>query len=187
MNKTMKQVYKEEKDQERSLMQEGEFSFFSKKLNKPFDSIAELKQAEQAAAEEEEAKKKAVEQKRSDAQKVEESFKRVNAARREYNEVVIQAKQAYLKEMANAKARFEQTLNESSAKVTAAEKEYAENLHEFSVAHGNNFHTTLKDDDVVVSIDRKSTNLDDSTVSDFFKSFFNFKDFKPFLKNFLDF
>ena len=62
------------------------YGFYSKVLQKPFDSLSELMAAEDAHAAEQRAKEEKVSQKKLDAQKVEYAFKALNAARKIYKE-----------------------------------------------------------------------------------------------------
>ena len=56
----------------------NEYGFYSKKLQKPFDTLEELLKAEEVAELEARAKAEAAAAKKADATKVEEAFKKVN-------------------------------------------------------------------------------------------------------------
>ena len=63
-----------------------DFGYYSKLLNKAFDSLEELKVAEDEVRKAEEEKQAKALAKKADATKVEDAFKALNAAKREYNE-----------------------------------------------------------------------------------------------------
>ena len=83
------------------------YSYYSRLLNKPFDSVAELREAEAAYYAEQKAKEDKAAQKKAEAQKVEDAFKAMNAARREYKEKLTQLTKEYSEELATLKKAFE--------------------------------------------------------------------------------
>jgi hypothetical protein len=146
----------------------NEYGFYSKKLQKPFDTLEELLKAEEAAELEARAKAEAAAAKKADATKVEEAFKKVNEAKKIMNETIDVASKAYAEEMKAAKDKYIATVDQAEVAYLAAEKEYKEKLSEFSKAHGN-FHMTLKDGDVVSTVSRQqSSEVDPAT--EFLKS-----------------
>jgi hypothetical protein len=147
--------------------QTNEYGFYSKKLQKPFDTLEELLAAEEAAELEARAKAEAAAVKKADANKVEEAFKKVNEAKKIMNETIDVASKAYAEEMKAAKDKYIATVDQAEIAYLAAEKEYKEKLSEFSKAHGN-FHMTLKDGDVVSTVSRQSSEVDPAT--EFLKS-----------------
>lgn len=151
-----------------------DYGYYSKILNKPFDTIEELREAEEVVRKQEEDKRLAAEAKKAEAAKVEEAFKALNAAKRAYNESVMDAKKAYLKLVTDAKEKLNETLTTLDASLDAAEKVYAEELEKFNKAHPEGYHVTLKDGDNTTTISRQV-----SDDSDFLTDFFNYV-----LKNF---
>lgn len=145
----------------------NEYGFYSKKLQKPFDTVEELLAAEEAAELEAKAKAEAAAAKKADATKVEEAFKKVNEAKKTMNETIDVASKVYAEEMKTAKDKYITTVDQAEQAYIAAEKEYKEKLSEFSKAHGN-FHMTLKDGDVVSTVSRQSSAVDPAT--EFLKS-----------------
>ena len=146
----------------------NEYCFYSKKLQKPFDTLEELLKAEEVAELEARAKAEAAAVKKADATKVEEAFKKVNEAKKIMNETIDVASKTYAEEMKAAKDKYIATVDQAEQAYIAAEKEYKERLSEFSKAHGN-FHMTLKDGDVVSTISRQqSSEVDPAT--EFLKS-----------------
>jgi hypothetical protein len=148
--------------------QTNEYGFYSKKLQKPFDTLEELLVAEETAELEARKKAEAAAAKKADATKVEEAFKKVNEAKKIMNETIDEASKAYAEEMKTAKDKYIATVDQAEQAYLAAEKEYKERLSEFSKAHGN-FHMTLKDGDVVSTVSRQqSSEVDPAT--EFLKS-----------------
>ena len=84
-----------------------EYGYFSKLLKEPFDSIEELQEAEEAYYTKQKAKEDAAAQKKADAQKVDEAFKALNAARKVYKEDLTQLTKEYAESLDNLKKAFE--------------------------------------------------------------------------------
>lgn len=142
------------------------YGYYSKVLQKPFDTLAELTAAEKAFIEAENAKKKATESKREDANKVEAAFKQLNAAKRAYNENVLAAKKQYLAEVGAAKEKLNDRLAACDEELIVANTSYDEALKEFIKAHPEGYHVTLKDDDNVVTLSNQSVK-DEVCATDF--------------------
>lgn len=145
----------------------NEYGFYSKKLQKPFDTLDELIAAEEEVALAEAKKAEAATQKKADASKVEEAFKEMNAAKKAFNTTVDEASKIYAEEMKAAKDKYVATVDQAEVAYLEAEKKYKENLKAFSDKHGN-FHMTLKDGDVVTSISQQQAAVDPAT--EFLKS-----------------
>lgn len=152
-----------------------EYGFYSKKLQRAFDSLEELRAAEQAVIAEAEAKKRAAEAKKAEASKVEEAYKSLNSVKRAYNEGLIEAKKAYLAVLQTAREKYETTLKTLDASLEAAQKCYDEALAEFTKAHPEGFHITLKDGDSVSTISRSGNVKDEDVFGNLFD--FIFKSF----------
>lgn len=151
--------------------------YYSEKLNKLFDTEKELVSAEKAQAAEETKKQKAAEQKKAEAKVVEDAFKARNAARREYNAKVVEARKVYNDAIVAAKKVFDDTLAEITNNKDKAEEAYNSALKEFTDKHPEGYHMTLKDGDNVVTL---SSSVNDKPVdnaakeySDFLKSLIN--------------
>lgn len=160
------------KEKEKFATESGEleYGFYSKRLQKAFDSLEDLRAAEQAVIAEAEAKKRAAEAKKAEASKVEEAYKSLNSVKRAYNDGLIEAKKAYLAVLQTAREKYETTLKTLNASLEAAQKCYDEALAEFTKAHPEGFHITLKDRDNVSTISR-SGNIKDADV---FENLFDF-------------
>lgn len=127
------------------------YGYYSKVLNRPFDSIEELKEAEAAYYDELKAQEAKVAQKKADAQKVEDAFKALNTARKEYKEKITQLTTEYSEALTNLKKAFELGKKDMRDTLAAAEDTYATALKEFTAKH-KNYHMTLKGDDFETTI-----------------------------------
>lgn len=134
------------------------FGYYSKVLNKPFDTIKELRDAENAYYAEQKAKADAVALKKADAQKVEDAFKAMNAARKEYKEKLTQLTAEYSEELTNLKKAFELGKKDIHDTMAAAEDTYAKALKEFTDKH-QQYHLTLKDGDFETTISGSNTKV----------------------------
>lgn len=154
------------------------YGFYSNVLKKPFENLAELKRAEEVYYAELKAKEDKASQKKADAQKVEDSFKALNAARKEYKEKLTQLTQEYADELTNIKKAFELGKKDITSKLSAAEDTYAKALKEFTDKHPEGYHLTLRDSDFETTISGSSkvnTNAssDANKVFNIFDLFFN--------------
>ena len=127
------------------------YGFYSKILQKPFDSLSELMAAEKLYQDEQKAKEEKVSQKKADAKKVEDAFKALNAARKVYKEDLSQLTKEYSEELENLKKAFELGKKDIHDKLGEAEDAYAKALKEFTDKYSQ-FHLTLKDGDFETTI-----------------------------------
>ena len=128
-----------------------EYSYYSRVLNKPFDSIEELREAEAAYRAELQAKENKVATKKADAQKVEAAFKAMNAARKEYKENLTQLTKEYAESMDRLKKAYELGSKDIHGKLASAEESYKVALKEFTDKY-DSYHLTLKDGDFETAI-----------------------------------
>lgn len=124
-----------------------DYGFYSNVLKKPFERLEDLKQAEAVYYEEQKAKEDKAAQKKADAQKVEDTFKALNAARKEYKENLLQLTQEYSEELENLKKAFELGKKDIHNKLAAAEDNHEKALKEFTAKYPEGYHLTLKDGD----------------------------------------
>lgn len=127
------------------------YGFYSKLLKKPFDSVAELRDAELAYYAEQKAKEDKAATKKADALKVEEAFKALNQARKNYKEDLTQLTKEYSEQLAHLKEAFELGKKDIHDKLAAAEDTYAKELKEFTSKY-DQYHVTLKDGDFETTI-----------------------------------
>jgi hypothetical protein len=127
------------------------YSFYSRVLNKPFDSLSELQAAEDAHFAELKAKEDKVAQKKADAMKVEDAFKALNAARKTYKENLIKIADVYSESLKNLKTAFDDATEVEKTKLAAAEDNYKEMLKAFTDKY-ESYHLTLKDGDFETTI-----------------------------------
>lgn len=150
------------------------YGFYSRVLNKPFDSVAELKKAEDAHYAEIRAKEDKVAAKKADAQKVEAAFKALNAARKTYKEELTTLTKEYSEALANLKKAFELGKNDIQDKLAVAETAYQTALKEFTDKYPEGYHLTLKDGDFETTIESKNSGASEKatkTVYDLFDLF----------------
>ena len=145
--------------------------FYSEKLKKLFDTEKDLVAAEKVVDEENEKKKLASEQKKEEANKVEDAFKARNAARREYNTKLVEARKIYNDAIIAAKKSFNETLTTATDAKDKAEEAYNAALKEFTAKY-ESYHMTLKDGDNVVTI----SNASDKNFETMGKEFNSFLD-----------
>ena len=161
------------------------YAFFSRVLNKPFDSVAELKAAEEAYYAEIKAKEDKAATKKADAKKVEDAFKVLNAARKSFKEDLAQITEEYSTALADTKKAFEAGKADIYSKLATAEDTYSKALKEFTDKY-DTYHLSLKDGDFETTISgnhtvsKSSGNKADSkkekdyTLDDLFDLLFNF-------------
>ena len=143
--------------------------------NKKFDTIEDLEKAEEevktALAKKEEAKA-AVAKESADVQ---DAFKARNAARKVYNEKLVELRKVYNQALRDAEKAFTDGLKEVADEKDAAEKVYSEKLSAFQKAHPEGYRITLKDGDNVVTLSSnpvdfniRSVNKEFDTILDLF-------------------
>lgn len=126
--------------------------FYSETLNKMFDTPEALNEAELEAKKAAIAKEEAAKAKKADAAVVEDAFKKLNAAKKAFNENFTELRKAYAKDLAELKKVFDEAVKEETDKLSEADKMYSEALAEFTKNHPEGYHMTLKDGDHVVTL-----------------------------------
>ena len=134
------------------------YGFYSKVLKQPFDSLEELATAEAAYFEEQKIKEEATNKKKADAQKVEDAFKALNAARKSYKENLTQLTKEYTEELETLKKAFELGKKDMQNILAEAEETYRVALKAFTDAHPEGYHVTLKDGDFETTISKQTSN-----------------------------
>jgi len=125
--------------------------YYSEILNKNFDSVEDLEKAEEEHKAEQAKKEEAKALVKKESSEVEDSFKARNAARKAYNEKLVEARKIYNEALRKAKDEFEASLKESTETLEKAEADYDTRLKAFQKAHPEGYHITLKDGDNVVT------------------------------------
>ena len=125
--------------------------YYSDVLDKVFETEKELEAAEKADAEEKAKKEEAKLAVKKESAEVEDAFKARNAAKKAYNEKLIELRKAYNKVIADAKEAFEKGLEDASKLKDKTEVEFNTKLRKFQKEH-QNYHITLKDGDNVVTL-----------------------------------
>jgi len=129
-----------------------DYGYYSKKLNKPFDSLDELREAEEEEERKEALKQQEIEDKKSLAKKVEDSYK------------------SYIEVLNASKEELKKVQEELDKKVSDSYNEYVEAKNEFIDKYGS-FHMTYKDKEP--KVDTSYSNLP-SVFSTIFEDFFKF-------------
>ena len=136
--------------------EDANYGYYSKVLKEPFDTLTELTEAEEAYYAKLKAKEAAAYQKKIDAQKVEEAFKALNAARKDFKEELTALTTEYSEELEHLKKAFELGKKDINDKLAAAEDAYSTALKEFTDKY-ENYHMTLKDGDFETTISGSKT------------------------------
>ena len=153
----------------------GEYGYYSKLLNKPFDTLDELK-AEEEKVRAEEAKKaeaKALVKKESD--EVNKAFIARNEARKIYNETAADSYKKYLQDMKLAREKYEESIKEVKEAKRKAELEFDNVYREFDKKHPEGYRLILKDGDDVLTVEQdKNYDYNDlfEDIDKVFNSFF---------------
>ena len=156
-----------------------DYLYYSRVLQKPFDSIGELKEAEAAYYAEQKAKEDKVATKKADAAKVEDAFKALNTTRRYYKEGLAKLTERYSADLVKLKETFEADRKEIQDILAAAEDAYSKALKEFTDKY-ESYHLTLKDGDFETTISSNTTTTNKakpfanfSALADIFEFMFN--------------
>jgi uncharacterized protein YdiU (UPF0061 family) len=152
---------------------EIEYIYYSKVLKQPFESVDELREAEAAYYAEIQAREDKAATKKADAKKVEESFKALNQARKDYKENLIQLATMYQEDLRKLKEAFEADQARVRAALADAETAYATNLKAFTDKYPEGYHLTLKDGDFETTISSQSTKTTNAKASDGVEKLFN--------------
>lgn len=155
--------------------------YYSETLDKIFETEKELKVAEKADAEEKAKKEEAKLVVKKESSEVEDAFKARNAARKAYNEKLVEARKTYNAALRKAKDEFEADLKESTEALEKAETDYDNKLKAFQKAHAEGYRLVLKDGDNVVTY---TSNPVDYQVKSISKEFDDMLDmFSNFLRH----
>lgn len=153
------------------------YGFYSKLLKQPFDSVAELKDAEAKYNTELKAKEDKAAAKKADAKKVEDAFKTLNQSRKDYKEKLTQLTAEYSNALTDLKAAFDIGKKDIQDTLAAAEDNYSKALKEFTDKY-DTYHLSLKDGDFETTISGsnkiKQSNKETSDLLNIFDLLFNF-------------
>lgn len=151
------------------------YSFYSNVLNKPFKTLAELTAAEAAHIAEQKAKEDKAATKKADAMKVEEAFKALNQARKDFKEDLSQLTTEYSEALADLKKAFEHGKKDIHNTLADAENAYTIALREFTEKYPEGYHITLKDGDFETTISGSNTtktSVDKDKAADIYSDIF---------------
>lgn len=141
-----------------------DYGFYSNVLRKPFERLDDLRKAEAVYYEEQKVKEDKAAAKRAEAQKVEDAFKALNAARKEYKENVTQLTAEYAESLETLKQAYELGKKDIHDKLVQAEENFEKAHKAFTAAHPEGYHLTLKDGDFETTLSGSKTNNIDNAV-----------------------
>lgn len=151
------------------------YIYYSKLLKQPFETIDELVAAEKAHNDELKAKEAKSAAKKADAKKVEDAFKALNQARKQYKDNLAKLTKEYSEELTELKKAFELGKKDIHNVLAEAEDAYSKALKEFTTAHPEGYHVTLRDGDFETTISHQSTsNANRDDLLSLFDLLFNF-------------
>lgn len=157
-------------DKKADYAQAQSYGYYSRVLNKPFDTVDELCAAEEAYYKELRLKEEAAAAKNADAQKVDTTFKALNAARKSYKEDITQLTKEYAEALENLKKAFELGKKDIQGKLATAEDTYQAALKEYADKHPEGYRLVLRDGDFETTI---SSNTSDKKTDDGIMSLFD--------------
>lgn len=176
----MKKTTEQNNIVKKNTAEDNSYGYYSKVLKKPFDTVAELIEAEDVYYSEQKAKEDKAAQKKADALKVEDAFKALNAARKNYKEDLLTLAKEYAAALERLKSAFELGQKEIKDTLAAAEDNYSKALKEFTDKY-DTYHLSLKDGDFettissqTMSTSKTSTQADPIKLSELFDWFFGF-------------
>jgi hypothetical protein len=135
---------------------EQSYSYYSRVLEKPFDTLEALTAAEAEHFEKIKIKEDAAAQKKNDALVVENAFKDLNTARKTYKEELTQLTTEYANSLENLKNAYELGKKDIRATLANAEKTFDDALKAFTDKYGQ-YHHTLRDGDFETTISSQAT------------------------------
>ena len=151
--------------------------YYSKVLKEPFESIEALMEAEEAYYAKLKAKEDKAAEKKADASLVEEAFKNLNAARKNYKDNLNEATKIYSKGLAELKEGYAKTCKNIKDTLATAEVNYANALKAFTEKFPDGYHICLKDGDFETTISSQTTSSANKAkpdeLVDIFDRFFN--------------
>lgn len=150
-----------------------DYSYYSRILEKPFDSIEELKDAEAKYFAAQKAKEDKAMAKKAEASKVEAAFKALNAARKAYKDDLTTLTKEYSEALKDIKNAFDLGKKDIKEKLVKAETDYSESLKAFIEKYPEGYHLTLKDGDFETTISgHKSSSDSFESITDLFNWIF---------------
>ena len=136
----------------------SDYSYYSKLLQRPFDTVNELKCAEATHLAELKAKEDKAATKKADAKKVEDAFKCLNNARRVYKERLTELTTTYTEDLKKLKANFESDKAAVQELLAKKEEAYSAALKSFTEKYPEGYHITLRDGDFETTISSTQSN-----------------------------
>lgn len=121
--------------------------YYSEKLNKMFTNEADLHNAERALVVREQEKQQQALDRKNDACRVEEAFKKLNVAKKAYHDKANVAVKTYQEAIKNAKLAYDTSIEGVEHDLNVAKANYNTELKAFTDKHKDGYHLTLTDKD----------------------------------------
>ena len=172
MKKNFDECVKDEKYMNENKAEQS-YSYYSRLLKTPFDTVEELRLAEEAYYAKQKAKEDKAAAKKADADKVQEAFVNLNTARRTYKEDLTQLATKYSEDMLALKKAFEGTRDVIRKNLADAEEAYAAAIKTFTDKYPEGYHITLKDGDFETTISGSNHKSHPTCSFDMFNWLFN--------------
>ena len=154
MKKNYNECIKDEKfmNENNARKAEQSYSYYSRLLKEPFDTVEALQRAEDAYYAKLKAKEDKAAAKKADAKKVQDSFVSLNAARKVYKDELNALTIRYSEDLLAIKKSFEESRDAIRKRLVEAEDGYSAAIKEFTDKYPEGFHITLKDGDFETTI-----------------------------------
>lgn len=170
---------------------DGSYGYYSKKLQKVFDSVEELKAAEAEAEQAAKAKEEAAAKKKAEAKVVEDAWLALKTAKQDYSAAIKEVEQHFKEELAEAvkvyqakrdelETEYKESEEHIVSEYNAAVKAYNDALASFNKAHPEGFHITFKDGDREITISSREHSHVALDFDKFFDLAFPLRDFWRF-------
>ena len=150
------------------------YSYYSRLLKEPFDTVEELCEAEEAYYAKLKAKEDKAAAKKADALVVEDAFKALNVARKDYKVNLTTVTDSYRDAMTELKNAFESDVEKIKANLATAEDNYKKALKAFADKYPEGYHITLKDGDFETTISSNTSTKTGAKYPDIFDMLFGF-------------
>lgn len=148
------------------------YGYFSRLLNKPFDTLEELVAAENARREELAAKEDQKTRRKQDAELVGEAYKTLTSIKASTAKTIADARKQCALEFEEVRKKWSAVIEEADIAAAEAERLFHEALDTFLERYPEGYHLTLRgDNDETLTIDTRTLDTVDM-FNDIFNQFF---------------
>lgn len=149
-----------------------DYSYYSKILGKPFDTLNELHAAEALEAEKKKAKEEQKTTRKAEAEQVEQALATYRATAKKADTEIANVREESFTAIEAIKKDYHKKVDSIEKSVAAAKKDYTDKLAAFTKKYGG-FHTTVKDGDLIATVDVDTSGTLIDSFFDLFGSIFN--------------